>query len=379
LKALSWNAFFRSIAGGLLGIFVPVYIFLLAKERWGSVRGAILFIGIYVVIQRLVIIFSAIKMGELLGRLGFRRSILIASFLEVIGYLFLIRAGSFFAWLWLLPFVTALSIKLYWLPRHSLLAEDEKDRVMGRSLGWLNLIERGAGILGPFAGGVIATIFGFTWLFGIGLVLMIFSAIPMFFMPHHDHDDGISWKEFFVWIKEKKHRWFVLSFVGRGLDDTVGVWVWPLFVFAVVGSLEYLGGVTSAVLLLSMLAIFLASTWFDKKKNRKLIGLAIILTAVTRFVRGLAGSLMGIFALDSVNRVASPFFWLGVDRITYITAKHEEPFSFFVYREMIYSLGRMISALVLILCAGLANFWIVMWAVAALGIMLNMGMVRERR
>ena len=374
LEALSWNSFFRSVGMGFIGVFVPVYLFILGRQH-GGLPGGLIVIACFSLIQRAVIMSLSIPMAKLVKKLGFRRSIFLGTVFEAAFFLLLIGARYLPNLVWLTAIDGGFAVLFYWLARLSLISTDGQTDHIGRSLGTLSILEHGSGILGPFAGAVIATLFGFDVLFVIGMLLLLFSSLPMFYMPPHHHKGTVSFKGFWNWCADKTNRWMAIGHLGRGLDDYVAGWAWTLFVFVFVGNLEVFGGLTSAVLLSSVLAVYIASSLFDHHRlTLGRVGAVAALTAAFRIVRGLAKSIPQLFLFDSATRIVTPFYQMGADGVMYLAAKSRNPLGFFAYREIIYSFAHICAAISLLFLASNPNVWWVMWLIGSLGVLLGVGL-----
>ena len=184
-------------------------------------------------------------------------------------------------------------------------------------------------------------------------------------------------------VVDKKTRVYRWGFVGTAMDDVIMGWAWPVFMFLVIGDFEQLGSVVSAVMLISMLTTLLAGRWFDIRRGRggladeKMFWAGSVLTAVTRFTRSLAASVWGVFGWDALNKIVAPFYWLPFGGYLYSAAKRHKPLAFFAYREIVYSLGRIVMAGLVISLIGLPFGWQWVFGTGAVGVLLGAGMATE--
>jgi len=341
LTPLYWNIFLRGVGMSLVGLFTPIFIFLIGKEAAGLVGGLRL-VAVYLIIQRLLLVLVVVPVARMVNKLGFRLSVLLGSCLTVFYYL-LPAVLDKSIWLVVgMALVTVVSIPFYWLSRHSILSLDGTKGERGKEMGMVQLLERGGAILAPVVGGVIIQVFGFKMLFGIGVIIILLSSMPLFFMKHHLHDGKVEWKVIKDWFKKDK-RHLLLATVGEGMDGFVMGFFWSIYVFVAIDSFEALGGLTSAALLLSLLATFFASRMFDKKRalggneDEKSFWLASCLMAVARTMRAMFGGLLGLFGVDLLGKIISPYYWVPFGGYLYSAGKKGEGLKFYVAREMIYS------------------------------------------
>jgi MFS family permease len=381
LTALYWNIFLRGMGMSMLGLFTPIFIFLIGQKTGGLVQGLRLVV-VYLVIQRLLLALVTVPVAKLVNRLGFRLSVLLGSSLTIFYYL-LPTVFDESVWLVIaMALVTVLSIPFYWLSRHSMLALDGTKGEWGKEMGAVQLLERGGAILAPLVGGVIAQIFGFKVLFGVGAVIIFLSSVPLFFMKHHQRDGDITIKGVFEWFTRDKRHLF-LTTVGEGLDGFVMGFFWPVFVFTAVSSFEVLGGLTSAALLLSLLATFFASKVFDKKRalggseDEKVYWTASWLLVLSRLARAVFGSLLGLFGVDLVGKLVSPYYWVPFGGYLYSAGKKDGGLRFYVAREIFYSLAIVLGSVLVWFLAPFAWRWWGIFGLSAMGVLLTMGLAKE--
>ena len=92
LQASYWNTFFRAMAIGLLGIFVPIYVYLIGVEWGGGWKTGVVFLMFFLVLTRLTVIVAVWVTARLIEVKGFRWSITVAGFLGVVYYGLLVMA-----------------------------------------------------------------------------------------------------------------------------------------------------------------------------------------------------------------------------------------------------------------------------------------------
>ncbi len=382
LVSMYWNIFLRCMGTAMLGLFVPIYIYLIGKEQWGIVGGLRLMVA-YVIVQRLLLFLLTIPMANVVGKLGFRLSVLLGSLLLVFYYLIPILGGEEVWVVMGMAAVASMSIPLYWLSRHSILSVDGKHGKFGEEVSIVTLLERGAWILAPVVGGFVATVFGFKVLFALGAVIVMFSCVPLFYMKHHEKDGKISWRSFGRWLgdRDKKHLW--KAFAGEGADGLVTGFYWPVYVFVMVGSMEILGGLTSASMLLAMVTTYLAGKLFDKRRamggleDERVYWWAGGIFSVLRLLRASFTSIFGLFGIDIVSRAMSGYYWVPYGGYMYSAGKNSEGLRFYAYREMVYSLAIIVMGMLIWIISMYSWRWWGIFGISAVGILMTMGLAKE--
>ena len=382
LTPMYWNVFLRGLGVSMMGLFTPIFIFLIGQGEGGVVEGLRLVL-IYLFLQRLGISILVLGVSKVVAKLGFRISLLLGSVLLVFYYLIPGVWGEQIWVVYLMASISAVAIPFYWLSRHSILSMDGKRRKRGVEIGLLTLIDKGSAMLSPVVGGVILGLFGFKVLFIVGAVIVLFSSVPPFFMDHHVKESEVGVKDFWSWVKDRKNISRVFSFVGDGWEGVVSAYFWPVYIFLIVGSFQILGGMTSAVLLFSSLMVFLAGRVFDKDRakggmeDEKRYWFVGGILAVLKVLRGAFGTLGGVFGLDLVTKLVSPYYWVPFASYIYSMGEKGKALSIYAYRSVIYSLGVMILTGILWWVMGQPWRWWGVFGINGVAVLLTFPMARE--
>src|SRR3989344_9061838 len=198
----------RAFSLSLIGVFVPIYFYLIG----------------YPLIS---IFFFYIPVAKISSRFGIKHSILF-SIPSLIIFFFLLYSIEIFSWpLALLAVFSGLSTSMFWIPYHIEFAKFSDRKNRGKEIGFSAVIASLFSILGPVLGGIFLTIFGFKILFIVVSCLLFLSVIPLFFSKEVHEPVPFSLSGFF---KSQKIT-DILSFLGHGIENKLGTIVWPLFIF----------------------------------------------------------------------------------------------------------------------------------------------------
>ncbi|MEK7525229.1 MAG: MFS transporter [Patescibacteria group bacterium] len=383
VRALYLNNLLREMAGSMVAIFFPAYVFLWGFESGGLTLGFRVLI-LSLVIERGGVFLLAGPLGRLVNRIGFKMSILLSSLLLSVWFILPAIFDRSLVLIIALSVVAAILIPIYWLARLSILSLDgDKDRY-GGEVSFLALLDQVSSILGPFVGGVLVATSGFGLLFAVATFICLLSAIPIFFVGDYQIKNGISLSRFEKWMENKKERHLHWSFIGQGLANMVDANFWPLYVYLIVGSFTVLGALTSITFALSAVAIYLAGRVFDKKRalggteDEKEYSLATIFLGLLTLLRPLIRGVLGLLSFDAVFRMSLPFWGVDYDAYLYSAGKRAKSvLEFFTYREVIYSLSRVVGPMFLLLFVGTNYFWWVVFGLGSVGTWLTLGMQKE--
>ena len=201
----------RELAFGLVGIFVPVYLY---------THGVSLFhiLALFTLQSTLHGLVAFLVGRSVLLKIGLKHSFVLANFLFIASFI-TIQQGVALSHLLLWALFNGSANAIYASSFHSYLTLTIDDRSAGKEMGWLAIGVIMIDVITPFVGATCILLFGFSNMFAIGSLFVLASAIPLFFSSEVDisnqiHLKGTSHlKEF--WRSKKKIAW---STVGAGFD-----------------------------------------------------------------------------------------------------------------------------------------------------------------
>jgi hypothetical protein len=167
-----------------------------------------------------------------------------------------------------------------------------------------------------------------------------------------------------------------LAFIGAGAENDGAAIVWPLFLFAIVGSFAGLGAITSGVMLLSVLAVWWLGRVVDKRDKRRILKAGAYSRSALWLVRAFVSTIPQAFVAQSLARIAAEFLWLPFDAITYKNAYDGNPFEYIILREWALNLGRLLTLILMAAFLFLGLGWLPSFALAAAGTLLTVLIAR---
>jgi len=362
----------------MTSIFVPLFIYSVGREIWGSWQAGLWLVAGYYILQRVLVVLIVFPLSKLIERIGFRRSISLSVFF-LIGYtasLLLVKQDI--TWLWVSAICGGVQIPMYWISRDSALSQDVAGKTMGRRMAYIAVLENIASLLGPFAGGVIVALSGYSALFVVALAILTLSVIPLWWMPGHAHKNGVSLAGFGYFLRSKRFLHQAVANVGVAVNDYGNTIIWPLILFFQGIRDEKLGIIYSTVAVVAVAIQYVTGPWFDKLRARKgyadegIYGLAtagIALIWVARFfVRGMAQVLPLDVGRQLFGSIHANFF----SDYLHLGGKRMDSIAYWVYIEIVYSVG----AIGIFLVMAMGVYWgiwkamvlvsIALWSLATL-------------
>ncbi len=210
-------------------------------------------------------------------KIGLKWALIVGTVIGSGLFLVLAKVTGIDGWLCFYIFYMALNDILYWLPYHSYYASagDEQDRgtQIGVRLGLINILK----IAAPLLGGLLITHLGFGALYVSAAIVMLVSAIPLFFARDVSPGQPIRWKEAFRLIDK---RGLVMQ-IGDGIMN-IHPFVWTIVLFYLLGDYAAFGGLMTFELLITTILFGVLGHFVDKGKGRKIMlsGMVIVATVI---------------------------------------------------------------------------------------------------
>jgi len=329
----------------LTTIYVPIFLYLKGNEVWGQARYGLLLVIAFFAIQRLMIMLGLFPLSKMIERMGFRKSISL-SVIFLMGYTgSLLLANSNVWWLLGATICGSIQITLYWLSRDSALSQDIKFGMMGSRMGYIGVLENIAGLLGPFVGGVIVAVYGYSTLFVVALIVLAMSAIPLWWMPPHSHKNGVSFAGLWYFLSDGRYVHQALASFSTAMNDYGNGVIWPLILFIQGIRDEKMGAVYSMAAVVTIVIQYLAGSWFDKLRSRKdysdegVFGIASVGLSIAWIVRMFVSSFMQVVSIDLGRQLFNAVYANFFTDYTHLGGKRMGSIAFWVYMQAVYTMG----------------------------------------
>ncbi len=348
----------RRIAFGLLGIFIPIYIY--------QLTGNLNFVLLFYLIRATTYFLTTIPAAKLIGKIGPDATMFLSTLAAGIYLCLLILAPELNNALWLAPIFSALSTNLYWLPYHTAFSTIGKSDNLPENIRKNSTLARLANVFSPLIGGIIAAQFGFTPLFLISIFLLIVSNLPLFLDNYNRHEPLYNFKHLKQTMREKGNRLLFLSFIFQGMRSAIDGVVWPLILFLAIPSLTKIGGLTTITLFFSLILINTLSK-IIKKFQWPIFGLGCLGRSAVWATRAVIPQPLIIALSDPLYQLSSVFVDIPRNFLIYQKGR-EDRLNFFTQRELSVHLGRFISLAIILFAFLLGLSWpiatlISIWAI----------------
>jgi len=340
-EALAINYTISQVASGMLAMFGVLFVYELGEKFNKGILMVLLFFGL----QRVVVGLAVPLVAKFISRTGYRWMMFIGLSALAIKAWFLMQVSEYSLWL-LIPalILGGVAIASYYQGYHGIFLDDNDDDRIGEQIGLLTLFGRMALIVSPILAGFLVDSYGYSVMFGVAMSLLIVSLTPLFLMDHHEHKpQKFVTKKLLSLIKKKDKNtraifwWYV--------ENAIQTFYWPVFLFLVVGSHIRFGIIASLVMVVNSAATYMAGKTYDKRPLRRAFPLAGFLVATTDVLRYMSHTMFLAAGVDSINRIASPFWWMKIRRSALVAGEKVKAVVFAAVWEWIVTGGYMVGLL----------------------------------
>lgn len=326
----------RSIAASAILLFLPVYLY--------QVGGLNLTVG-WLVASRALDFLLMEPIARVIGKLGFKTSVLIGEVMWAIALLAIMGMEQNVLWLWVALIIVPFAAMAYWIPRHMLFMETSRKN-FGQDESRVLLATRWSAALGPILGGILVAEFGFSGVWVGSAVLMVAAAVPILLIK----SEKLKW-EFDLphYWQKLTGGWFrkdLLAFVGLGIEEAMYDYIWPIFLLIALNSSHVsLGAYKTVVLGVTSVVVWLVGRKVDHGGIRKFMMAATVILGGVWILRGMLSSGWDLLALDVIDGWIGILVFLPFTVYTYRRAITSDKKLYLIEREAALRLGAMIAGL----------------------------------
>lgn len=382
LTLLYYEKVIRDLVNKLVFFFFPIYLFevgsrsltqFLPLNDWQS---GIVALGGYYVLTRLLMVAIIIPIGAITARAGYQRALFysyvfracsfLGLFLSVLNPLFLIAVIVF----------EAIQQSFYWPSYWTLLARNTHKKTMGANLGAIQIGLLTLGAVTPAISGILNSELGFQIIFFLGTVGTVASMCLVLLLSATCDFDTVSWAELKQWLSERRYARLSLAVTGRYVYDVM-VYLWPLYLFFLFGTVERVGFVATMALFLALVVTVFATVKLDSLKSRAPFKISGISIALSWFLRTQVFTFWSAALVDALDKISGNYHWLYFDVTLFKRSKGSQAHSFFVYHELLLSVVMAITWLLVVLALVLTGSWQLLFVITGIGVLLTL-LVKEK-
>jgi MFS family permease len=243
----------RSFGLSLVGIFIPIYLYL---SGYGFRNILLYYILLY--FFELVCEYPS---ASLLKKIG-PKHLMVMSLPFLVFHFWQLLTLSTYNWSpLLLALPVGISLGLFWEAYHYDFSRTKCQKKASRETGMMEILVSTTGAIAPLIGGIIATKYGVGSLIVFVIVILLFGAVFLFKTGDNNFRKG---KLDLGRIKIKDIWRDLLSYSGMGWEVVSDMQIWPLLLIIFIKGYENIGIVTSASLLVTVLVTY----WIMKRGDK---------------------------------------------------------------------------------------------------------------
>jgi MFS family permease len=349
----------NNIASGLLGVFLPIFLYELFQGNFQLVMA-------WYLIGSLAYLVLVAYGAQFLNRVGFRTSLIMSAILGSLFYtvFYFLEPKTVY---WLIPLsIILLTIwrMTYWLPYHIEFTKLTKKRDRGKQLSLMLATASLIGIFAPVVAGTLITHQGYNVLFIIAIVLFLVSSVPYFTIPRTHETYSWSYTKTWKQLFRKSNQSMLIPLIAEGAENTVGVIIWPIFIFNILEGNYFEVGAVSTLIVAATIGIQLfAGSYVDGKGKRGLLRTGTVLYAFGWILKVFVATAFHIFVAGVYHSVMKIFVHTPFETLVYEVAADQGHYidEFSALREMAIGIGK---SLMLIMAILISIYTSIVWTFA---------------
>lgn len=301
-------------ANAFFSLFVPIFLY---KELLFPLWLVILIYGLQVMLYGLSMHFGY----KLAIRFGIKKVFAVGVVLNAVAIIFLLLSRH--NHLFIIPF--SIFMILHWTLYYPASSIDEVVFTLKKARAREDSFIRAAGLgisaIIPLASGVLIYFFGFNIPFIIAIILSIISAIPILYSKDkHNIGKNYSIKSSILFFKSYKNKKEFLAYIADGFKTGNLDLFWPLFIFILIPSYVVLGGITTVVIMVSIILTLVMGQIIDKYGPNKFLKIGTYGEAISWGLKSVLWILatvtsFHILFVSITSRITSIFLGISMNKI----------------------------------------------------------------
>ena len=375
----------RGAAQQSVGLFLPVFLFLLGKDasffqtmsffaHTSDIARGVISVALFYTLYRIFVFVLAIPLAQIMRRLGLMKSMMLGNAFMLLSYLFLSFSTQRPTLLFFVPILLAIETIFYWVSYYTQFSIRSDFRTLGQEVGALEFMERIVRAALPMAGGVIIGLFGFQTLHFMGALLLLSASLFLLPIKEIVVSTEVRFHDYLTWTRQKFSKEIILSMLGKYMDDGA-IMLWSVYTLIFLGSAERVGYLYSVILFLSLAIAYFMGWYLGKHRGLKAMYISGSLLSLVWVLRGFVQSLWHIITVDLMDRMAISVFQPVYDTLLFRISRGKHVFRFYLFREMTLAIFGCIFWTLVSFFFLTSIQWTGIFILGSLGILLSFSIV----
>jgi len=306
------SALLKIMAQSIFGIFVPIYLYRLGYPLW--------LIALYFTVLSLSRVVAAILSAPLIARFGPRAVMVGSTYLLILHLLSLIVLPLWHISMLIPAILFGLYMGAYFVAYNDDFSLSIDAKHSTRSIGWYLLTGRLVMILGPIAGGALATLGGFQLSLYAGIFILAASVVVLMLPTSKPTQASrFAWSDLRHVIEPRD----ILANTGNNMDTIGNNYLWPLLAAVVIfkgGSYLGFGAISSLGAVAGVIATPLLRQLIDTGGAGPVYQFGVISSAVIHALRAGVSTIPYATVLIAAKDPSEVALTLGFSKGYYVRA-----------------------------------------------------------
>lgn len=373
LPALALNRLTGFAASTVIGIFIPIFLY----DYFGQqIVPVLIWFGVMYALRAPLFILAA----KFFTRTSLKLSMVIGTIAWIGHFLALYLLEQYPSWpaevLIALSLVfVVISATLYWAPFNVDFSSFGSKKQRGKEEGIFLAAQQLVGVAAPILGGWLIMTYDYTLTFLVGIVLVVLSIIPLFFLPKNPVQYEYGFFESFRLMFSKKYRYLTWSMIGHGAESSVAFVVWPIFLFVVFAGNHFsVGAFATVIVLISMTLQVVLGKYLDHHKKRKILRLGVDFYALGWLAKAFTATPFGVFITSTFHSFGAILMGTPLQTMLHEKAADAGHYidEFTTIREIATTIGRASMMFLLVIIVSLWSINIAFVAAAVVSLLVSL-------
>lgn len=320
------------VAGGLVGVFIPLYFLALGYSLTN--------IFAFFIVNNLAILILFFAAGWLASKFGIKKLLLIRLLFLFSQFYFLFNLKDFTWSFYLIAIFSAADIAFYWFSLNVIFTKSLDVNDSSKQVSNLSAIPQLFGLFVPLIGASITVLFGFKALFWLAGIVYFAGVMPMLFVGHIPVEVKISRQR--IWEYCVRFKKYFMAEALLGASGEVEGYILPIFLFLTFHNALSIGIIAALLGLGSALFTLFVGHYSDRYDKKRILRAGVLAMFLVWIFRYLADTQIEFYVLSILAGFFGVLISVPFTSIAYKYAKETHVEDFTIFREIPISLGRIL-------------------------------------